>query len=74
MQTATRTHINSAHIVALAIGIGGIAFGLYWGITHAGEPEIFSPTLIGYVGAALALNSGWRLVANRRRSRRRDRP
>jgi hypothetical protein len=38
MQTAGRTHINSAHIVALVIGIGGIAFGLFWGITHAGEP------------------------------------
>jgi hypothetical protein len=69
MQIAGRTHINSAHIVALVIGVGGIAFGLFWGITHAGQPEIFSPTLIGYVGATLALNSGWRLVANRRRNR-----
>lgn len=72
MQT-TRTYINSAHVAAVVIGVGGVAFGLYWGITHAGEPEIFSPTLIGYVGAALALSSGWRLVANRRRSRRRAR-
>jgi hypothetical protein len=70
MQTTARTHGPSAHLAALVIGIGGIVFGLYWGITHAGQPEIFSPTLIGYVGAALALNSGWRLVANRRRSRR----
>jgi hypothetical protein len=68
MQTAGRAHIKSAHTVALVIGIGGIAFGLFWGITHAGEPEIFSPTLVGYAGAALALNSGWRLVASRRRN------
>lgn len=68
MQTAGRDHFKHAHVVALVIGIGGIAFGLFWGITHAGEPEIFSPTLIGYAGAALALKSGWSLVANRRRN------
>ncbi|WP_143707987.1 hypothetical protein [Gordonia terrae] len=69
MQKSSPARITSAHIAVLVIGVGGVVFGLYWGATHADEPEIFSPTLIGYVGAVLVLNSGWRLVANRDRSR-----
>ena len=68
MHTVGRTRVNSVHLVALVIGLGGVAFGLFWGITHAGEPEVLSPTLIGFVGAAMALNSGWRLVTKRRRN------
>lgn len=73
MQTTARRHSRSVHIVALVMGIEGIAFGVYWGIIHAGEPEILSPTLLGFVGAALALNSGWRLMTYRGQPRSRNR-
>lgn len=66
MRNIPRAHAKWVHIAAFVIGIGGVVFGLYWGLTHVGEPEIFSPALFGYVGIALILYNGWRLVANRR--------
>lgn len=68
MQNLARTHPKWVYIVAVVIGIAGVTFGVHWGMTHAGEPEIFSPALLGYVGAALTLYSGWRLVTNQRQS------
>ncbi|WP_143695183.1 hypothetical protein [Williamsia sp. 1135] len=41
----------------LTIGMAMTGFSVFWWAAHRGEPEIFSPTLLGYFGAGLLLSS-----------------
>jgi hypothetical protein len=48
---------NMVQVAAVVLGALGAGFGLVWWLTHRNAPEVFSPTLIGYLGAGLALSA-----------------
>lgn len=61
--SATSTRV---HGLAAVVGVVLAAFGLYWGSTHGDEPEIFSPVLVGYLGAPLAIDGTAGVLVSRR--------
>lgn len=56
----------AVQVGALIVGIVGVALGAYWWSEHRDEPEIFSPTFLGYLGAAVVLSAALNLISRSR--------
>jgi hypothetical protein len=42
--------VSTTYLAGIVVGLCGVGFGVFWALGHSSEPEVFSPTLIGYVG------------------------
>lgn len=48
---------SKGQFIGVAFGAILTAFGLWYGLSKAGDAEIFSPALLGYVGGAMMLST-----------------